>query len=63
LEGTLDTEGNYTCISDIFQVGVMMQGALCPTSEEGKSFVGRLKSKQWTAEEALKQPFCSRDGN
>ncbi len=56
IEGTLDKEGNYTCMSDMFQVGVML-ATLHPTSADGKEFAKCLMSKQWSAAQALEQPY------
>jgi hypothetical protein len=58
-EGTLDRDGIYTCLSDIFQVGVMMLEDMQPISEDGRAFAVLLKSKKWTAEKALRLPYCS----
>jgi hypothetical protein len=55
--GTLDEHGDYTCASDVFQVGVMMLERMRLNSEEAKAFAHGLMSKQWTVKEALQQTF------
>ena len=57
ISGTLDEHGNYTCMSDVFQVGVMMLESMRLISEDAKAFANGLVSKQWTAAAALQQAF------
>ena len=58
--GTLDRHGDYTCASDVFQVGLMMLERMRLTSEDAEAFAHELMSKKWTAKEALQQPFMHR---
>jgi serine/threonine protein kinase len=60
--GTLDESEHgsvFSCMSDMHMIGCMLEQMGAEQHEGGLDFVTQLKSKQLTAEAALKHPFFS----
>ncbi|GET65883.1 hypothetical protein GLOIN_2v1824646 [Rhizophagus irregularis DAOM 181602=DAOM 197198] len=59
-DNTLTTAGCYTTTSEMYQLGKMLEALNSQiTSNQGKGFVEKLKSKKLTAELALKHSWIN----
>ena len=47
----------YTCLSDMYQLGRLLQSCACAMSANAQAFVEALLGKQLTADQALRQSW------
>ncbi|KAG9295282.1 hypothetical protein G9A89_021213 [Geosiphon pyriformis] len=56
-EGTLDENNLYTTLSDMYQLGKLLERLNTVSSDDGKDFISKLKKKMLGADAALQHPW------
>jgi len=57
--GTLDQTNTYTTLSEMYQLGKLLEELNTMTSDEGRDFVRRLRDKRMEADAALRHRWIA----
>ncbi|KAG9287181.1 hypothetical protein G9A89_001589 [Geosiphon pyriformis] len=56
-DGTCDENNTYTTLSDMYQLGKLLERLNTVSSDDGKDFISKLKKKMLGADAALQHPW------
>ncbi|KAG9285579.1 hypothetical protein G9A89_008556, partial [Geosiphon pyriformis] len=58
-DGTCDENNTYTTLSDMYQLGKLLERLNTVSSDDGKDFISKLKKKMLGADAALQHPWIT----